>query len=777
MTACLHCGEPVPGHGAFCCSGCEAAYDLVKGLGLDAYYRRRALDPTARPLTPDDDIQPRDYALHARAVSTCDDTGCGGYELNLMVDGLQCAACVWLIEAVLGTQEGVTRARVNMTTRRLTLAWHGAAADAERIVTPVLQLGYRLVPFDPAILNAENEKREKELLRALAVAGFAAGNVMLLSVSVWAGHSQGMGSATRDLLHWISALIALPAVAYAGVPFFRSALGALRNGRVNMDVPISLAVVLAAGVSLHQTMQSGDHAYFDSAVALLFFLLIGRYLDRRARGKARAAAEHLVGLSATAVTVLDDDGTHRVLPPSQVRPGMAVLAAPGERIAVDGTVKDGSSDVDAALITGESVPAPVAPGAQVHAGTLNLTGPLVLCVDAVGEDTLLAEIVRLMERAEGGRDRYVAIADKVARWYAPVVHAAAGATFVGWWALAGLAWPDALLVAVSVLIITCPCALALAVPVVHVVASGRLMRQGILVKSATALERLANADYAVFDKTGTLTTGRAVLANATEIEADALDMAASLAAASNHPLARALVRARPQVPLADGVTEQPGQGLRRGDVRLGSCAWCGDSNAPPPGGPELWLDRPGAAPVVFRFVDGVRRDAADTVAALKAMDLNSEVLSGDSEPAVAAAARAADIGVYAAARTPADKVARLQALAASGRKVLMVGDGLNDAPALRAAHVSVSPASAADVSRTAADLVFQGDKLTPVAEAVRVARRAQTLIRQNFMLAFGYNAITVPLAVAGQVTPLIAAVAMSASSLVVIGNALRLGRK
>lgn len=768
MGDCLHCGDTVVGEGDFCCPGCDAAYALVQGLGLDSYYRRRALDPTQRSLKPDDDAPPRDFALHVRG----DDQG--GSELNLMVDGLHCAACVWLIETVLLRQPGVTKARVNMTTRRLALAWDGAATAAERIVAPVLALGYRLVPFDPALLNRETEKRDRALLRALAVAGFAMGNVMLLSVSVWAGHFQGMGPATRDLLHWISALIALPTVAYAGAPFYRSALGALRHGRVNMDVPISLAVVLAAGMSLFETATGGEHAYFDSSVTLLFFLLVGRYLDSRARSKARATAEHLVGLSATAVTVLDDDGTRRVLPPSQVQTGMAVFAAPGERIAVDGTVAAGASDVDTALITGESVPQAVTDGAKVFAGTLNLTGPLTVRVDAVGEDTLLADIVRLMERAEGGRDKYVAIADKVARWYAPVVHTLALGTFLFWWVGMGAVWQDALLTAIAVLIITCPCALGLAVPVVHVVAASRLMRQGILVKSGTALERLADADVAVFDKTGTLTLGRPELANADEIADDDLTLAASLAAASRHPLARALVRVRPGVALADGVIEEPGRGLVRGDVRLGSRVWCGVDDDGDHDGPELWLVRPGAAPVAFRFADTLRSDARDTVARL---GLPATLLSGDRQAAVRAAADAAGIDDARAEQSPADKVAVLDDMAQQGHRVLMVGDGLNDAPALHAAHVSLSPATAADVSQNVADVVFQGDRLGPVAEAVHVARRAHKLVVQNFALAFLYNAVTIPLAVAGYVTPLVAAAAMSASSLVVIANALRLGAK
>jgi Cu2+-exporting ATPase len=588
-----------------------------------------------------------------------------------------------------------------------------------------------------------------------------------------------MGPATRGLLHWFSALIALPAIAYAGQPFFRSALRALKSGHTNMDVPISLAVLLAAGMSLFETMAGGRHVYFDSAVTLLFFLLVGRYLDRRARGKARSAAERLLALDTRPVTVLTEDGARLLLPAEQIGPGMTVLAAAGERIAVDGRVRSGQSELDSSLITGETLPAPVRPGDPVFAGTLNLTAPLTLEVTAVGEDTLLAEIVRLMELAEQRRARYVELADRVARLYAPLVHGLALATFLGWAFLVGAPWQTALLTAVAVLIITCPCALGLAVPVVQVIASGRLLGHGTLLKSATALERLAAIDTVVFDKTGTLTEGRPELQRQ-DLDPNGLALAAALAGASRHPLARALARAAPGVPVADGVREHPGQGLGlatpEGELRLGSRSWCGLSEDDAAEGPELWLTGPGRAPQRFAFADPPREDAAAVITALQDRGLAVELLSGDRRGTVARVAEDLGIAEWRAGCSPADKVACLEALSAQGRCVLMVGDGLNDAPALAAASVSLSPSSAVDISQTAADAVFQGRRLEPVLELVTLARRAQGLVKQNLWLAFGYNALTIPLAVAGLVTPLVAAIAMSSSSLVVIGNALRLGR-
>jgi len=779
MAVCLHCGQETPAEkmigDGFCCSGCEAAYALIKGLGLGRYYERRSIDPDAAPLKPEEDAAVIDYSAHVHSTKG------GQAALYLMVEGIHCAACVWLIETVLGRSPGVTKARVNMTTRRLTLEWEPSQAEANDLAASVAQLGYRLVPYDPALLGEETQKEEKELLRAMAVAGFAAGNVMLLSVSVWAGHSQGMLSVTRDLMHWLSALIVLPAVAYAGVPFFRSALGALKNGRVNMDVPISLAVILASAMSLFETINSGQHAYFDSAITLLFFLLIGRYLDRRARGRARSAAEHMLALNAGSATVIDEKGEKHLVPPSQVAVGATVFVAAGERITVDGKVIEGLSDADTSLISGETLPQQIKPGSPVFAGTVNLTAPLKLKVTASDEGTLLAEIVRMMEAAEQGRAKYVALADRVARYYAPVVHGLALITFIGWLLLSDIAWQTALLNAIAVLIITCPCALALAVPVVQVIASGRLMRQGILLKTGTALERLAEGNVVVFDKTGTLTEGRPELINAADYSEQDLKDAGALAAASKHPLAKALLRAIPQATPGQGVREYPGQGMSlegpQGEMRLGSREWCKIDNQADASGPEIWLARPNREPIRFVFEDRLRSDAGKVVATLKDKGYDRILLSGDREAVVRQVAEELGIKDWQAHCTPADKRQRLDALSAKGRKVVMVGDGLNDAPALAAAHASLSPSTAVDVSQTAADVVFQGRKLSPVLEAFAVARRADRLVKQNFALAFLYNSITIPLAVAGLITPLAAAIAMSSSSLVVIGNSLRLARR
>ncbi len=753
------------------------AHDLVAGMGLEKYYNTRQLDAAVRPLKPDDSQADLDFSLH---VITEGDGAEQRSEMSLVIEGYQCAACGWLIEQVLSRDDRVSAARVNMTTQRLRLSWQGSPELAGSIVEPVLKLGYRLFPYDAELVEQSRAARDRELLKAMAVAGFAAANVMLLSVSVWAGYTQGMGPATRDLMHWISALIALPAIVYAGRPFFRSGLSVLARGRVNMDVPISLAVVITAAMSLYLTATGATYAYFDSAIGLLFFLLIGRYLDQCARSRARSSAAHLLALSTRTVTVLESGGGRRNLRPEEVAPGMIVIVAAGERIGVDGEVVRGQSEIDQSLLTGESLPVAVSPGSGVSAGTLNIGQPLEIKATATGEATALAEIVRLMEQAEHGKAAYVDLAERVARLYAPVVHVMGAATFLGWMIL-GAGWELALLNGVAVLIITCPCALALAVPAVQVAAASRLMRRGVLLKTATALERLARADTIVFDKTGTLTEGRPVLVN--EPSGEDLSVAAALAANSRHPLARAVVKAAGEqvrdVVQVSGLTEVPGAGLSAAsggiEIRLGSRSFCGAEDASEPEGPEMWLRIGDDAPVQFAFADELRTDAVEVVQALTAKGYDIRILSGDRPETVARVAGELGVASYQGGASPAEKHRVLRQLADEGRQVLMVGDGLNDAPSLAAAFVSLSPSSAADISQTASDAVFQGGRLAPVLETLDTARRAKRIIAQNLGFSFAYNVVTIPFAVAGMVTPLFAAIAMSTSSIVVMVNALRLG--
>ena len=698
--------------------------------------------------------------------------------VTLAVENMTCGGCMRKVEKALLEVPGVASARANLSARRATVVFQETQGSAAPLVDALGRIGFKAAELAPEAAG-DSQNAGRQLLSRLAVAGFAAANIMLLSVSVWSGSSNA-DDPIHDLFHWLSAVIALPAIAYAGQPFFSSAWQALKRRRLNMDVPISLAILLSATMSLYQTIRGTDQVYFDASVTLLFFLLIGRYLDQRVRFRARGAAENLLGLKAQWAHVIIGDGSVERLPSRLVEPGMRIAVAAGERFPADGVIVHGSTAIDESLITGETAPRDIASHDLVYAGSVNLGGPVEMEARAAEADSLLAQIARLMETAEQARGRYVRLADRAARFYAPMVHTLAAASFIGWM-IAGAGWEASLTIAIAVLIITCPCALALAVPAVQVAASARLFDKGILLKAADGLERLAETDTAVFDKTGTLTAGIPSLANGDAIGDAALGAAAALAASSRHPYAQAVVQAARErfgaVPSISGVEEAPGFGLRRaapaGEERLGSAAWCGIDPARAASA-SLWFVRPGKEPVAFHFEDRLREDAAETIEALRRAHFGVALYSGDRRDAVATAAKAVHIEEWQAGMKPHEKIERLEALKAQGRRVLMIGDGLNDAPALAAAHASLSPSTAADISQTASDAVFQGVKLMAVAELLATARKTRTMAFENFAVAFGYNLVFVPLAMAGFVTPLVAAIAMSTSSIVVTLNAIRL---
>jgi P-type Cu2+ transporter len=704
----------------------------------------------------------------------------GSCELDLIIPGICSPESITVIEGALERLPGLASARVNFTGKRVVAIWNDPSFKPVDITEKLNELGFISRPFDPSHSGLKaDDAQSRLLLRAIAVSGFAAANIMLLSVSVWSG-AEG---STRDLFHWISAGIALPTVAYAGRPFFRSAIRALSSGQFNMDIPISLAVCLAALMSLYETFNHGEVAYFDASVTLLFFLLTGRYLDHLMRARARSAVSQLLSLSASSAMIEDVAGASRIIAATALQPKMKMLVAAGERLAADGVVISGTSEIDRSLLTGESNPELAVKGAIVHAGMLNLTGPLTVDVTAAGQDTFLAEIIRLMASAEQSRSRYVQIADKLARIYSPAVHILAASTLVGWLIWTGGDWHSSLMTAIAVLIITCPCALGLAVPAVQTVASGVLFRNGVMIKDGAALEKLSEIDTVIFDKTGTLTLGRPRLTNSPSLAISNLALAAGLARQSRHPLSRAVCEAaksRGIAPAAlDNIEELPGNGLSgRFDgklIRLGSRRWCGLQENGSQGLPEFVLARGGATPVIFTFEDELRPDAASVIAKLREEGLRIEILSGDRETPVSRAASALGIEFWQAGVTPQQKLAYVQSLKEAGRKVLMIGDGLNDAPALAAGHTSLAPSSATDIGRTAADTIFMGESLMPLLVLRDVAIATQRLSIQNFTLAVGYNFLAVPIAMLGFASPLIAAVAMSTSSIIVIANSLRLG--
>ncbi|MDU0956801.1 MAG: cation-translocating P-type ATPase, partial [Bradyrhizobium sp.] len=704
------------------------------------------------------------------------DLGAGLKHIDLAVEGVSCAGCMAKIERGLSALPDVTLARVNLTDRRVALEWKQGTLDPAKFIDRLAELGYKAYPFEKASAEATEAEESRFLLRCLGVAAFATMNVMMLSVPVWSGNVSDMLPEQRDFFHWLSAVIALPAVAYAGQPFFRSAWRALKSGNVNMDVPICIGVILALGMSLVETFHHAEHAYFDAAIMLLTFLLVGRYLDQNMRRRTRAVAGNLAALKAETATKFIGADEISEVPVAAIRAGDLVLLRPGERCAVDGVVVEGRSEIDQSLITGETLYVPAEQGTAVYAGSLNISGTLRVRVSAAAEGTLLAEITRLLDNALQARSRYMRLADRASRLYAPVVHATAALTVLGW-VLAGASWHDAIVTGIAVLIITCPCALGLAIPTVQTVASGAMFKSGVLLNAGDAIERLAEAEHVIFDKTGTLTLPELEVVNAADIPADVFALAGQLALSSHHPVAAAVAQAaKARSPLM-GAVEEPGQGVRAVidgvEIRLGRPAFCGaealavqNANLDPEA--SVVAFRRGSDTFLFSVRQGLRPNAAKIVAGLQRRGIKVEILSGDREAAVAAAAKALGIDEWRASVTPADKIARIEELKRAGVKVMMVGDGMNDAPSLAAAHVSMSPISAAHLSQATADLVFLGRPLAPVLAAVDYARKALHLMRQNLWLAVGYNVLAVPLAISGLVTPLIAAAAMSGSSILVM---------
>ncbi len=681
----------------------------------------------------------------------------------LSVPTIRCAACIGSIEKALNDLPGVREARVNLTLKRVSVVTN---LPAEQLVATLEDAGYPAHPFDAAALGQATDAVGRDLLMRMGIAGFAMMNVMLLSVAVWSGATD----ATRDLFHLISAGIALPAALYAAQPFFENAMRALKAGHLNMDVPISLAIILAGGMSLYEALNGGAHAYFDAALSLTFFLLIGRYLEHRTRAAARSAATELSALEVrTALRKVGDTVEDVALDALKV--GDAILVPTGVRVPVDGPLTSAESFTDRSFLTGESDPVTHCKGDLLQAGEINLGAPFEMTAEALGQDTRLSRIARLVETAENVRNRYTTLADKAASFYAPAVHLLAAATFLGWLLVSGDP-RHSLNIAIAVLIITCPCALGLAVPAVSTAAIGHLYRRGLLVKSGSALERLAEVNRVILDKTGTLTKPGFDFDLGTLTESDK-SVAMGLAQASSHPVSLALrqyLGATPAAQLSD-VKEHSGRGIsaKWGEtkVALGKPQWVGTEGT----GlgfrisenvyllPAHEIERPGAG----GLVEALHEQGFD----------ETEMISGDNVAKTRALAGKLGIARWLAGVSPEAKHQHVDALKQEGQRPCMVGDGINDTVALTAAHASVAPGTALDAARNAADVVMLNDTLADLPILFATARKAVSLYRQNFGIAFCYNAVAIPIAVMGFATPLMAALAMSFSSITVLLNAMR----
>lgn len=747
----------------FCCQGCKAAFAVISGLGLKNYYQMRLTNPEVRNIRPEnfEELDLRNFAVKKDGI----------WEVLLAVDGLHCAACVWLIEMVLKKCENVRLARVNLTKKYLKLRFVGEIEDGVELVDKVRGLGYRLLPFDAEVLAEEERKYNNELVKSLAVAGFGAGNIMLFSIALWF-YGDAMGAAMRGFLHYFSALIAVPAIIYSSRVFFYSAFKALRARRGNMDVAIAVALFLTLSISFFEVFQGADHVYFDSAMMLCFFLLIGRYLDFKVRKKAFDVGREFSLLNANYARIIDENGAVKVIAAKNLQKNMVLQVALGEKVAVDAVLLDEEAQIDNSIVSGESLPKKIRKGEVIFAGAINLGQNITLKVVKKPEESLIAQIRDVVEEIENHKGKYVNLADKLARFYVPAVHFLALFSFVFWYFWREVGFDEAILSGVTVLIITCPCALALAVPITQSLLISMLMKKGIVVKNGEAIEKIAEIEKFVFDKTGTLTLGRPVLQ---DFRGDKrlFKVAASMARKSLHPLSLALVARYDGGDFFDlEVTEIAGKGLvselEGQEVKLGSGDFVGVDEKSEFSTLFLRISDEIAA---FYFEDKVKNDAGEMLAGLAGEAI---LLSGDNAGVVRKIAEKLGISEFYFQKNPLEKIAVAKAM---NCKIAAFGDGVNDAGLLALGHVSFSFLKGSNLTKNVADVIINSQKLMPILEFIKLSKKAVLLMKQNLFLALIYNLIALPFAFLGMVTPLFAALAMSFSSILVTLNSMRILKK
>jgi len=773
-----------------CCPGCAAVAQAIVDNGLEAYYERRDRYPDAPNealpgIVSDLSVFDRDDIQRSFVTRPAEHER----EAALILEGINCPACIWLNEAHLARQPGILAAEVNYTTRRARVRWDVRRTRLSDILAAIEAIGYRAYPYDPGAMEASRIRERRDALLRLAVAGLGMMQVMMYAFPAYVSASGEIPLDAATLMRWASLILTFPVVAYSSMPFFRSALRDLRQRRAGMDVPVALGIGAAFAASVAATWNGAGDVYFDSVTMFVFFLLGGRYLELLAR---HHAAEYLEFLSRAMPAVANrfadfprSQATEAVAAASLVA-GDRVLVRPGESFPADGRIEQGDTEVDEALLTGESRPLAKQPGDSIIGGSINRAHAVAVRVDRVGAEAMLSAIVRLMERAASDRPQIQALTDRIAARFVGFVLLAAAAAGLYW----GLMDPaKALPVMVAVLVVTCPCALSLATPMAMAVASSAMARLGMIVTRGRALETLARATHFVFDKTGTLTHGRLEVSEVRvlgEIGQDrVLAIAAALEAQSEHPLGKAIAAAGTSpLPLAAEVRNHPGQGIegvvdgRR--VRIGQkafvaelCGTLGGSGSAPAHATTVWMGDAGGPLAQIHLEDRVRDDARELVSELRAAGRLVMLLSGDGSRAVRAAAAHAGILYHRSRMLPEQKRAAVLELQDKGAIVAMIGDGVNDAPVLAQAQVSIAMGSGAALAQGAADMVLVSPRLSDLAGAIRLSRKTLRIVRQNLAWAFAYNIAALPLAMSGWLTPWMAGIGMSASSLLVVLNALR----
>jgi Cu2+-exporting ATPase len=807
VRSCFHCGLPVPpgvdlrveiqGHEEpMCCYGCQAVTRAIVAAGHADFYRYRTRSaPTGRELVPDFIEKTRIYDHPDVQKSFVRVEENNLREAALIMEGITCAACVWLNERHLTQLPGVVEVQINYATHRARVRWDAARVRLSEILQAIRAIGYSAHPYDPLRQQAAFERDQRTHLRRLGAAGVLGMQVMMVSVTLYVGAWSGMEADFRTFFRWIALVLTLPVLLYSAAPFFRGAWRDLRNAGVGMDAPVALGILVAFAGSLDATWSGRGEVYYDSVTMFVFFLLVSRYFEMIARKRGADLLERLnQALPAMATRLVASDGAERreVIPVARLEPGDRVLVRPGEDIPADGRLEAGASSVSEALLTGESSPVRKVAGDELVGGSINIESPLRFIVTRVGMDTVLAQIMRLLEQAQNEKPAMTRLADRIAGWFVGGVILAACLVGLYWWQADPGSW---LPVVVAVLVVTCPCALSLATPTAISTASGAMLAGGLLSARGNRLDTLARCTHVVFDKTGTLTRGEPVLSKIhplSELDrAELLGIAAALESASEHPLGKAIVKAFPgDIPPVQDLVNHPAAGvsgringktffLGSPDLVTRNCAQPVETDAPgalPKGSIRVLLADAATIHAVFLLRDEIRLDARATVTALQQGGKEVLLMSGDTPAAVRDVAAVVGIDTVFAGMKPQEKLERIQALQHQGAIVTMVGDGINDAPVLAAADVSVAMQGAAQISQASADMLLLADRLLPLAEGMQLARRAMRIVRQNLAWALLYNLVALPAAACGYVAPWMAAIGMSLSSLLVVLNALRLTR-
>ncbi len=817
MQDCLHCGNS--SNNIFCCLGCKTAHNIIKSLNLSKYYEFCSKIYNTKPSTI---INSMDNQLNYLEYVSLNGKN---NEIQLLVEGIRCGSCIWLIENTLKQEANILKARINLSTKKIHLIWEGEPNFIKNIVSLIEKLGYKLLPFSINHLEQQRIENEKSLLKRLSIAGFIWIQNMMISMGIWAGDwNNDIGKYSKDFMNIISALITIPGICYAAMPFFISAFHSLMKKRSNMDVPISLATIITLLISVYGQLISSfainnsvllnnlslENTYYEAASSLIFALLIGRYLEAKVSNKAYSYCNYLLLSQVSSVSIYNEQGNLSIIPIEKAKPGDIALVAAGEKIPVDGIIIDGESEIDNSIITGETIPVNVKVNSHVHAGTINLMQPLKIKVLKVAEDTVLSNIIKLVELAGQAKSKYVKLSDKASKLYTPIVFSLALITLIIWLLFIKVTFSVALLHASAVLIITCPCALGLAVPMVQIIACSELIKNGIMVKTSDALERINETNTIIFDKTGTLTVGKPILLNKqilSELNQEELAILLTLTSKSAHPLSKAIRKAiielQPNCNMINKVEiyEERGEGIKaklnNNIILLGKEKWvCSDYNHTTK--TLLLREKEGAQyletwfkysehkqAIRFIFSDEIRSGAIKVIKKLYNDGFNLLILSGDKQEIVKNFAQKVGIKNYYYELTPNEKYSFIKNLQKSSKgsnhktlkanHALMIGDGLNDSAALKIAHSSISPSSAIEIAQSCADVVFQGS-LYSILKVINTSKIAIKIMKENIILSLSYNLICIPIAMIGITNPAIAALTMSTSSIVVILNSMRIYR-